>query len=77
MDPADQVLEAAEALETEDEQSDGFAPQALAVAPAASGGPVEVKWEDLGAARPPEDEPELKHLNKVFHGRITRIQKIK
>ncbi len=31
------------------------------------------------AARPvsPETEPELRHLNKVFHGRITRINKVK
>jgi len=26
--------------------------------------------------RLPEEEPELKHLKKVFHGRITRIQKV-
>ncbi|MFA6435146.1 MAG: DNA polymerase III subunit gamma/tau [Elusimicrobiales bacterium] len=29
------------------------------------------------SAGPAGDEPEFKHLNKVFHGRITRIQKIK
>jgi hypothetical protein len=31
------------------------------------------------AARPVsgENEPELKHLAKVFHGRITRINKVK
>ena len=47
------------------------------VRPAASGRPAGMKWEDLSAARPPEEDAELKHLNKVFHGRITRIQKIK
>ncbi|OGS08588.1 MAG: DNA polymerase III, subunit gamma and tau [Elusimicrobia bacterium RIFOXYA12_FULL_51_18] len=48
----------------------------LQQSPLASQPAVEMRWEDMGA-RTPEEEPELKHLNKVFHGRITRIQKIK
>ena len=36
-----------------------------------------MKWEDTGAPMAVEDDPELKHLSRVFHGRITRIKKIK
>jgi DNA polymerase-3 subunit gamma/tau len=36
-----------------------------------------MKWDDTDVPPAAEDEPELKHLNRVFHGRITRIQKIK
>ena len=35
------------------------------------------KWADTDAPLAAEDDPELKHLSKVFHGRITRIKKIK
>ena len=38
---------------------------------------ADMKWDDMGDPRAAEDEPELKHLNKVFHGRITRIKKVK
>jgi len=48
----------------------------LQQSPPASQPAAEMRWEDMGSRRP-EEEPELKHLNKVFHGRITRIQKIK
>jgi len=80
--------EPAEVVEIEDGESDGFAPETAPVkpaantapaakaAPAAPGGADDMKWEDM-SSRTPEEEPELKHLNKVFHGRITRIQKIK
>ncbi|MBI4801406.1 MAG: DNA polymerase III subunit gamma/tau [Elusimicrobia bacterium] len=45
--------------------------------PAAKAPAQEVKWEDVGASIPAEEEAELKKLSKVFHGRIARIQKIK
>jgi len=37
----------------------------------------ELKWEDVDASKPVQEEAELKKLSKVFHGRITRIQKLK
>jgi len=48
----------------EEPPDEAEAPQA----PRKTGGPREVQ---AGA------EPELKHLSKVFHGRISRVNKIK
>ncbi len=70
------VLESAASEETAEIEEDpgpasGGTVRAQAQAPADS-----TAWEDMGAPRPAEDDPELKHLKKVFHGRITRIQKV-
>ena len=35
------------------------------------------KWESADVQISAEDDPELKHLSKVFHGRISRIKKLK
>ena len=37
----------------------------------------EARWEDVDSSSPAQEEPELKKLTKVFHGKITRIQKTK
>jgi hypothetical protein len=49
-----------------------------AVTPSAEEEPPQEDWSgaEQGDQRPPGEEPELKHLNKVFHGRIRRVQKI-
>lgn len=67
---AEEEEEAAAVVE-EPAPADGRHPPAKADAPAQT-----VKWEDMDAAVPHE-EAELKKLSKVFHGRITRIQKLK
>ncbi|OGR42825.1 MAG: DNA polymerase III, subunit gamma and tau [Elusimicrobia bacterium GWA2_56_46] len=81
---AEQPLETAEVLEQDADEPDAYSDAGLAPGaipqPAEVPGPgqaAELKWEDAGGRNAPEEESELKHLNKVFHGRITRIQKIK
>ncbi len=62
-----------ETAEVEEDPGPADAGPVPARAPAQGGSAA---WEDMGAPRPAEDDPELKHLKKVFHGRITRIQKV-
>jgi DNA polymerase-3 subunit gamma/tau len=70
------VLESVESEEAaEIEEDPGLAAGGTVPAPARA--PADsAAWEDMGSPRPAEDDPELKHLKKVFHGRITRIQKV-
>jgi len=85
-DDAEQIFEAPEVLEAGD-ADDASSAALLAVLesnlPDKKGGPpvqgqaANMKREEAVDTSSAEDEPELKHLNKVFHGRITRIQKIK
>jgi DNA polymerase-3 subunit gamma/tau len=71
-DEAERALEPAEVLEADDSEAEPPPDSA------ASAGRSSVSaGADVDGPRAAEDEPELKHLNKVFHGRITRIKKIK
>ncbi|MBI4656506.1 MAG: DNA polymerase III subunit gamma/tau [Elusimicrobia bacterium] len=40
-------------------------------------GVPEGKWEDLSSSSSPEGEGEIKKLVKIFHGKITKVNKIK
>ncbi len=83
---AEQIFEAPEVLETgdaEDAPGTAFLSALESSLPEQKGGlPVQgqtenMKGDEAAGTNSAEDDPELKHLNKVFHGRITRIQKIK
>jgi DNA polymerase-3 subunit gamma/tau len=68
----DDVIEQAVPEEADDNPAPSPAAQVPSSEEAPVGGP---NWEDADGA-PADDESELKHLKKVFHGRITRIQKV-